>query len=199
MLSFLLPLLLSTAQAIYPSTDLADTEWGVLSNGKGKAWVGCSSKTEITWCRSIGVINASQDKLSKILLDFESYPQVFKRVYKTKILEPDVVHLLLDMPFPFKQRDYIAKFVETREGKDVLFTFNAVEHSEAAAPSRESVRLPRAAGRWRLEPMSPKQTRVTYTWNGELLGKIPLFGLAEAWRTQGTEVMEWLEAAAATK
>ena len=70
-----------------------------------------------------------------------------------------------------------------------------MDHPEAALPSGESVRLPRAAGRWRLESVSETQTRVTYTWNGELLGNIAPFQLPTAWKTQGTEVMEWLEAA----
>jgi hypothetical protein len=133
--------------------------------------------------------------LSELLHSFESYPVTFKRVYKTKVLAPNIVHVLLDMPFPFKYRDYIAQFVETQEGQDLVFTFNAVEHAEAAKPDKDSVRLPRAAGRWRLTPVSATETQVTYTWNGELLGKIPTFGLPEAWKTQGVEVMEWLKEA----
>ena len=104
---------------------------------------------------------------------------------------------MIDMPFPFKLRDYIARFEEAQEGEDLVFTFNAIDHVDAAIPAGESVRLPRASGRWRLEPLGEARTRVTYTWNGELLGNLPSFGLPEAWRTQGTEVMLWLQEAAA--
>lgn len=189
----LFSLFLTTANAAYPDSDLAQAEWTVLE--EGDTWVGCSKQPEITWCRSISTIDGSLSKLSELLQNFETYPQTFKRVYKTKVLAPNVVHVLLDMPFPFKLRDYIAQFEESREGDQVIFTFNAVEHPDAALPEGESVRLPRAAGRWRLSPVAEGQTKVTYTWNGELLGKIPPFGLPEAWKTQGVEVMEWLEEA----
>jgi hypothetical protein len=191
--SFIFCLLISNAHAGYPASDLAGAEWKVLV--EGETWVGCSQQTEITWCRSVAIIEAPQAKLSELLQSFETYPKTFKRVYKTKVLAPNVVHVLLDMPFPFKYRDYIAHFVETQEAADLVFTFNAVEHVDAVVPDQASVRLPRAAGRWRLTPVGTSQTKVTYTWNGELLGKIPTFGLPEAWSTQGVEVMEWLEEA----
>ena len=190
MLIPLVTLLLSVPQASYPTNDLAGAEWRVLK--EGSTHVACSKQPEITWCRTTAVINGSKDSLSAILLDFENYPQIFKRVYKTKVLEPNVVHVLLDMPFPLKLRDYIAYFEESQDGDDLVFTFNSVDHADAAMPDGESVRLPRAAGRWRLEPVSETQTRVTYTWNGELLGNIAPFQLPMAWKTQGTEVMEWL-------
>jgi len=192
-ISLFLGALIFQAEAAYPATDLADVEWTVLK--EGDTWVGCSRQPEITWCRSVATIPGSQAKLSALLHSFETYPITFKRVYKTKVLAPNIVHVLLDMPFPFKYRDYIAQFVETQEGEDLVFTFNAVEHAAAATPDKDSVRLPRAAGRWRLTPKGANETKVTYTWNGELLGKIPSFGLQEAWSTQGVEVMEWLEEA----
>ncbi|MFH1463060.1 MAG: hypothetical protein ABIO70_01610 [Pseudomonadota bacterium] len=58
-----------------------------------------------------------------------------------------------------------------------------------------SVRLPRAEGQWKLEPAGPSATKVTYTWNGELLGDFPDWALTRAWATQGEEVMHWLEGA----
>lgn len=191
MLNLILNVLLALPLASYPSNDLEGAEWKVLTDGG--TWVGCSKQPEITWCRSTAVINGSKETLSTLLHNFENYPEVFKRVYKTKVLEPNVVHVLLDMPFPLKLRDYIAHFEESEEGEHLVFTFNSVDHAGAAMPEGESVRLPRAAGRWRLEPISESQTRVTYTWNGELLGNIAPFQLPLAWKTQGTEVMEWLE------
>jgi hypothetical protein len=191
MISIFLSALLTQAVAGYPASDLEGAEWTVLT--EGATWVGCSRQPEITWCRSIATINGSQLQLAELLHSFEAYPQIFKRVYKTKVLAPNVIHVFLDMPFPFKLRDYIARFEEGTEGDHMVFTFNAVEHPDAVVPARGSVRLPRAAGRWRLEPVSETQTKVTYTWNGELLGKIPAFGLPDAWKTQGVEVMGWLE------
>ena len=100
MISSWLSLLLSLPLGSYPTDDLEGAEWRVLTDGS--THVACSKQPEITWCRSTAVINGSKDRLTGILKDFENYPQVFKRVYKTKVLEPNVVHVLLDMPFPLK-------------------------------------------------------------------------------------------------
>ena len=39
------------------------------------------------------------------------------------------------------------------------------------------------------------ETKVSYTWNGELLGIFPSFYLTTAWETQGGEIIDWLEEA----
>ena len=154
-----LSLLLSLPLSSYPNNNLEGAEWRVLTDGS--THVACSKQPEITWCRSTAVINGSKAELAEILKDFENYPQVFKRVYKTKVLEPNVVHVLLDMPFPLKLRDYIAQFEESEEGNHLVFTFNSVDHSGAALPSGDSVRLPGLLdnGAWnpsqRLRPVSP--------------------------------------------
>ena len=54
------------------------------------------------------------------------------------------------------------------------------------------IRLTDAAGLWKLDKISSNTTLVTYTWNGQLLGNFPEFGLEKAWITQGNEVLEWL-------
>jgi len=43
------------------------------------------------------------------------------------------------------------------------------------------------------------KTKITYAWNGELLGNFPDFGLEKAWITQGTEVLNWLNEALLNK
>ena len=57
------------------------------------------------------------------------------------------------------------------------------------------IRLVNAAGVWILNKTSKNKTKVTYAWNGELLGNFPDFGLEKAWITQGTEVLNWLDQA----
>ena len=54
------------------------------------------------------------------------------------------------------------------------------------------VRLVNAAGRWVLTPKNNKNTLVSYTWNGELLGDFPKFALERAWKMQGNEIIHWI-------
>lgn len=188
----LTPLLLlaGTALAIPPGLGA----WDVLQ--PTPVWVGCTQVQGSPWCRSVGVVPAPPAEVAALLADFPNYPSIFERVTSARVLAPDVVHITLDMPFPIASRDYVARFSRRQEGTALVFDFDSVVHP--AAPTREDpVRLPRAGGQWRLEPEGPSSTRVTYTWNGELGGDFPSWALPRAWTTQGTEVMDWLSAAAA--
>ena len=49
-----------------------------------------------------------------------------------------------------------------------------------------------AAGKWKLVPKNKNETSVSYIWNGELLGDFPSFALERAWKTQGNEIIHWL-------
>ena len=125
----------------------------------------------------------------------ENYSKVFKRIEKTTVLSDEIVHIILDMPFPFYGRDYIVRYTQHQEENDIIYQFQAVKNS--GIPIHEDyVRLVQAAGEWRLHSLDDKNTEVTYTWNGELLGDFPNWALPKAWETQGVEVLTWLKEAA---
>ena len=127
--------------------------------------------------------------------DKENYYQIFDRIEYSKLLTPEIVHIKLDMPFPFYGRDYIVRYTQLQEERDFVYRFNAVKDS--GIPVHEDyVRLIHAAGEWRLHPIDESSTEVTYIWNGELLGDFPDWALTRAWKTQGDEVLNWLKEAA---
>ena len=118
------------------------------------------------------------------LLDIES----------VKIITDEIVHIVLDMPFPFFGRDYIVSYTQYEENGDSIYRFQSVKNS--GIPVYEDyVRLVNAAGEWRLHSLDTENTVLTYTWNGELLGDFPEWALTRAWRTQGDEVLNWLKEA----
>ena len=49
--------------------------------------------------------------------------------------------------------------------------------------------------KWIIENLNNSQTKVTYLWNGQLLGDFPDWALDRAWRQQGVEVFSWLNKA----
>ena len=51
------------------------------------------------------------------------------------------------------------------------------------------------AGEWLIKPISNNETAIAYTWNGELLGDFPSWALPRAWKTQGNEIIDWLNEA----
>ena len=95
------------------------------------------------------------------------------------------------MPYFFANRDYTVKYVEKKDGDNIIFQFYSVLHPDSPF-YEDSVTLPRASGQWMLIPLSEGRTKVYYTWNGELLGNFPSISLHTAWEEQGNEVLTWL-------
>ena len=142
-------------------------------------------------CQTTSVLPFSMESISSIIEDVENYPSVFKRIHKTNTLEKDIVHVMLDMPLFLSNRDYVIQYIKSKNQNTWEFTFNAVKHIDA--PEKNNyVRLVNAAGKWKLVPKNKNETTVSYTWNGELLGDFPSFALKRAWRTQGNEIIHWL-------
>jgi hypothetical protein len=155
-------------------------------------WVGCTRAEGSSWCRSVANVAAPVAKIESILRDFAHYPQVFHRVKRASVVDSDIVRILLDMPSPLSDRDYVARFTRSNEGADTVFRWVAVEHPGAPVVPG-AVRLTRAAGEWRLSPQDDGTTVVTYTWNGEMDGDFPSWALSRAHLTQGNEVLVWLQ------
>ena len=144
--------------------------------------------------RAEKLIEHNLNEIADIIKDIDQYPIVFKRITETKRLDSNIVHVMLDMPFPFSGRDYVIKYSSERDENIWKFSFYAVDHPEGILKPGV-VRLDNAAGIWILKGLPNNKTMVTYAWHGELLGSFPDFGLNKAWITQGTEVLTWLDKA----
>lgn len=139
------------------------------------------------------VIEKPLDNISAIIGDLSSYPEVFKRIKKAKKLDDNIVHIIIDMPFPFDRRDYVVKFNIEKSKNKWMLVYSSVVHPDA--PLSRYTRLPNAAGMWELKKLGSNKTEVTYMWNGELLGNFPDIGLNKAWSIWGKEIFDWLNEA----
>mgnify|MGYP001181227904 FL=1 len=157
------------------------------------------NKIEIKWttyngypiCQTSSVLPFSIESISSIIEDVKNYPRVFRRIHKTNILEKNIIHVMLDMPFLLADRDYVIKYEKSKLQNEWEFTFKAVQHKNAPL-DKDYVRLINAAGKWKLISIDDNQTSVNYIWNGELLGDFPNFALERAWKTQGNEIIHWI-------
>ena len=136
--------------------------------------------------------------VASIIKDLDNYPKIFERVTNTNRLGENIVHIILDMPFPFDGRDYIVEYEIIEKVDSWVFSFSAQKNKRNPKIDGH-IRLPNAAGVWILNKTSDNSTKVTYAWNGELLGSFPDFGLERAWIQQGSEVLGWLNQALSNK
>ena len=185
----IIPLFLICSELL-PPTD--HVEWNIIQNDE--IWIGCTDYGDLQWCRAKSTLNAPMEIISTIIEDKANYPAVFKRVESVTIITDEIVHIVLDMPFPFYGRDYIVSYTQYEENGDSIYRFQSVKNSGITL-HKDYVRLIHAAGEWRLHSLDTENTVVTYTWNGELLGDFPDWALTRAWRTQGDEVLNWLKEA----
>ena len=183
----ILNLLFSSEIIIPPSTH---SSWAILQDHP--IWIGWTEYNESNWCKAKITLHSSVKDISTIIEDKGNYPNVFKRVESAKIITDEIVHIVLDMPFPFYGRDYIVGYIQLQEENDIVYRFTSVEDSKIPV-HEDYVRLIHAAGEWRLHPLGDNNTEVTYSWNGELLGDFPNWALTRAWKTQGNEVLNWLK------
>ena len=160
-----------------------------------KIWVGYKYSDDLPWCRSISNLPYSIKEIAPIVGNFNIYSEVFTRIITSKIIDSkkNIVYLKIDMPI-FNNRDYIVEYSSFEDEDDLVYQWHSIEHNDV--PSYDGiVRLHRAAGEWRLTPINANETKVSYTWNGELLGSFPGFYLTTAWETQGAEIIDWLDEA----
>jgi len=173
-----------------PPNDFID--WIILQNNE--TWIGWVQFEDFPICKTERILNHNMLKISEVIEDKKNYPNIFERLTQVKLYRDDILHIYLDMPFPVSSRDYIVKY-EYRESRNLKeYYFYSVDYPNSIQFD-DSIHLPNAGGKWILEELNNNQTKVTYLWNGELLGEFPNWALKRAWTTQGNEVLDWLNSA----
>ena len=180
-------LCLTTGFGQFPPDEI--TEWTVLQHNQ--TLIEWSPESVYPWIRVSETFPFPVEQLMKLIEDKTNYPEIFKRVEKSVIVDQDIVYLKVDMPFPFSGRDYVVKYVTRLMNHHIIYQFSAAIHEDIPENS-DYVRLVNMAGKWELVPASTDTTELTYTWNGELLGDFPEWAFERAWITQGNEIIDWL-------
>jgi hypothetical protein len=182
-MSIVLSLLFSlgTAHAL-PS---ANATWTTLDLKPAK--VECTTSEATTWCKSGGLLRVDSAIVAKSLESFHTQVKVFEAVLEMTELEKGLLHVVLDYPYPFDDRDYVARFTPSKEGTTILYRWAPETH--AAAPITDNrVRLTEMEGEWRVEPRG-EETFVQYTWHGSVGGNFPDWALPKARAVTGGTVL----------
>ena len=146
------------------------------------------------YCKASKIFSFNSYDIKSILDDKKNYPKNFKRIMFCDSINKDVVHIGVKLPFPFNPRDYVVEYKYFNNDGKEYYIYSSVQKSTIKNTSR-FIRLPNASGIWLMEQVNKDKTKLTYLWQGELLGNFPSWVLQRAWKEQGNELLTQLELA----
>ena len=146
------------------------------------------------YCKASKIFNFKSTQIKSILDDKKNYPKNFKRIMFCDSIYKDIVHIGVKLPFPFNPRDYVVEYKYFEKDGKEYYIYSSVQKSTFKNTS-SFIRLPNASGIWLMEPINKYQTKLTYLWQGELLGNFPNWVLQKVWKEQGNELLSQLELA----
>lgn len=159
-------LLLATAHALPPES----SDWAPLL--ADPVAIACTTSPSGPYCRATGVIATQLATASATFGELDRHVARMGAISTIARLERDVLHVVMDYPFPLSDRDYVARFVHRTEpdGTEV-YAWAPVEHP-SAPPTEGVVRLAWLDGEWRFAAEGAS-TRVTYVWQADPGGRLP--------------------------
>lgn len=124
------------------------------------------------YCRSTGVIGAPLATATDAFEHLDQHVKQMASITSVTRLEPDVLHVVMDYPIPFSDRDYVARFTHRTEADGTeVYAWTPVTHP-AAPDDGSAVRLVNLDGEWRFKAEGD-HTRVTYVWESDPGGNMP--------------------------
>ena len=160
-------------------------EWEVIQNEN--IWI-AYTQTDFTWCKSRSTFNNSLEEILAVVEDVENYYIIFDSIVSSSRNKDDIIHIMVDYPIPLSDRDYVVKFQKILEDQTSIYRFHSDPNFDVPI-NEDYFRLSNAAGEWRLIELKNGNIEVSYTWNGELKGMLPLWIYKRAWLKQGNEIM----------
>ena len=169
-----------------------DEDWQQLQNKEIKIYHKIIN--DQPYCKASKIFSFNSYEIKSILDDKKNYPKNFKRIMFCDSINKDVVHIGVKLPFPFNPRDYVVEYKYFKNDGKEYYIYSSVQKSTIKNTSR-FIRLPNASGIWLMEQVSKDKTKLTYLWQGELLGSFPSWVLKRVWKEQGNELLTQLEIA----
>ena len=169
-----------------------DEDWQQLQNKEIKIYHKIIN--DQPYCKASKIFSFNSYKIKSILDDKKNYSKNFKRIMFCDSINKDVVHIGVKLPFPFNPRDYVVEYKYFKNDGKEYYIYSSVQKSTIKNTSR-FIRLPNASGIWLMEQVNKDKTKLTYLWQGELLGSFPSWVLKRVWKEQGNELLTQLEIA----
>lgn len=163
---------------------------------KNPVHVECTEVSGEPFCRSTAVFEAEPQALRDTLGSMADHVDEFESILEVqKLGDGDIMHVVMDFPWPLADRDYVAKYTQKDlENGGMVLEWTAASHPEAPATD-DRVRLDNFQGSWTLTPKDGT-TEVVYLWHALYGGSLPNQALNTARKKTGQEALKDLASAA---
>lgn len=158
---------------------------------EGTVVVHCGEWKASMWCQAEARLPADVDAVLALMADVEDLPALFPRMLSMERVAPEVLHQVIDYPFPYDDRDIVARFTWTHAPGHHTLRWSSVP---TPAVRSVGVRLTGAEGQFELQARDDGHTDLTYVWRGDLGPGVPAWVHPFAWKNQAREVVEGLTA-----
>ena len=146
------------------------------------------SRQQEPWIRGSFTVPASAESVFRLLSDFSRYSEIFSHevASATVVASTDrfsVLHLVWDMPFPISNRDALVRYQADRCPDGGYRIYWLQEPTDANIPVN-GIRIREVEGETVIRADGAARCAVTYTYYGELGGRLPGWMKEHAWRKE---------------
>ncbi|ENX39902.1 START domain-containing protein [Acinetobacter courvalinii] len=144
-----------------------------------KVWTYQTENNPIIQYKAETTFDVPLERAAAVVLDVERTPQWVPYVGKAKMLSRDdkkgefTLYMVLDFPFPLKDRDVVIKGKMTKNADgSISIKNNAIQDDYPEQP--DVVRLNKYAGDWTFQKLASNKVKVTTSGYADPAGSIPL-------------------------
>lgn len=162
-----------TAQAALPSNAKLS-----LNKNNIKVWTYKDTNNPVLSYKAETVFDVPIEKAVTLILDVNNTPKWVPNVAKAEILSRDdkkgefTIYMVLDFPFPLKDRDMVVKGKMSKEANGTISIKNtAIQQGKPLNPNY--IRLKDYFGDWTFQKLGTNQVKVSTTGHANPEGSIP--------------------------
>ena len=184
--------LLVLVALVDPTFGTPSTGWHTIHEDDGVLIEVHPTDSPYTMVRGTTRLPIAKRDIEAALLDIAGFSRWFPGLSAWSVVEKSDTSALVygqhELPWPFKDRDYVVRYTWRTDASGV-FLLESRAVIDEGPPQRDGVvRLLQARSTWKLEPKGPTETRVQYTYNGDLGGSFPDLLRTMLWKREVPKV-----------
>ena len=120
---FLISILLFSHMIFCSIPDIYNSKWNNVQNDSIQ--IDYMWDNGLPWCKAVINLNHSSEKILSIIKNISNYENIFDSVISSKKYNNNIVHIILDIPGMFNNRDYVVKFKSIKDNNAIIYEFES--------------------------------------------------------------------------